>query len=253
MSKELPHSVLARPRVVAVALLLAIAALSALAAAFFPRSTIDETRAATGPRQPTVARLDLGTACRGNQWIGILKEEVPQACPAGWSHLFAPSALHGEAEDQRASGSPDCESPCDSEAEAIPPGLRRFCVSHDIPMGEDPRIAMRSIDAGWASYDVFDRIDQDCSVVGVAAAETYFPVGDFDEALKARFWQEAGKPASLPATSEAPAAVRLVIVDSAPDSAAPQDAVVSGRSRARRARMLAPWLGPGQAGAGAAV
>ena len=191
MSTELPRASSHFPKTALLVLLIAITALVlALVAVFKTKPRID---------QPPVLELDLTKPCRGNPWVGVLKDDV-QSCPAGWSPLFDPAAAASEGDVQQF---PNVE---------LPPGLARFCVIPDPDKARGKKPGRRTAREELASYGDFEEIDQDCSVVG-GASDTFFEIDDFDPALVARFRQEAGR--SVRGAGGPP--VRLVIVDSAPD------------------------------------
>ncbi len=209
------------PKAVTIVLVLAIALVIALLVILFSAFPKEPEN-----REPPIVELDLTEACRENQWVGVLKENFPAGCPEHWDPLFAAAIPPPEEGEDRPAYTREAAQ------ELIPPGLRRFCVSQSIPEGQRPSVADPEVESGWLTYDEFERIDQDCSVVG-GAAGSFFPIDDFDQALTARFRREAGRSAPIepPGDSDQagvravppPRGVRLVIVDSAQDSEDPQD------------------------------
>ena len=204
MSSDSPRASTYRPKTAILILLVAVTALVALVALVATKRADTPNPLVPNPLvlKPLVLKLDRFEPCRGNPWIGILKDDG-RSCPAGWKSLFALPPDDAAEQYRTAAYQDDVRHPND---DALPPGLRRFCMIAD--QKESRGLKPRS--------EVLERIEQDCSVIG-GAADTFFPIGDFDKPLRGRFLQQAGRPDPAQSFEAPPEAVRLVIIDSASD------------------------------------
>ena len=223
-----------RPWVVTSALLFSIGLLNGTCLSASPPSP----RRSPHPSPPIV---DLSAACPGERWIGVLNERPRE----NWWH---PNQREGKAD--KPAYLKGWRPLFSSGERPVPPGLRRFLVYE----GPDPRKKLAVIDEEGRVYydpetsdaqhpfqrvnrgefekrrrDYFERIDQDCRVVG-PAAETLFPPREVSAALADRFLRNVGQAPQAPQARRSDG-VRLVIIDSVQDSQTPDRELCPQTSR----------------------